>query len=166
LKLFFTTITIVMWTQSCKLSCKCISSNVSKDTKDASFKSITRVSIINALLWVTKYRLVSSWSSWLLIIDRHWRHSSSRCFTARVTTISEDRYQRISVFVRMKSWCGWGSLFEAGATERDFLFKSHCFWSLQRPLCSSHTLPALRDWTTEADPLTITELSPFRRFPS
>lgn len=55
--------------------------------------------------------------------DRHWRRSPSRCFTARATTVSEDRYQRISVFVRTKGWCGWGSLFEAGATGRDFFIQ-------------------------------------------
>lgn len=48
-------------------------------------------------------------------------------------------------------------------TEHDSFFKLHRFWNLQEPLSPSHTFPV---WTTEADPLTITELSLFRRFPS
>lgn len=46
-----------------KLLCKCIPSDISKDAKDAFLRSVTQVSITNALSRVTKYpRVVSSWS--------------------------------------------------------------------------------------------------------
>lgn len=48
-------------------------------------------------------------ASWFSIIDRHWRRSSSRCFTVCTMIVSEDRSQRISVFVRMKDWIVGGA---------------------------------------------------------
>lgn len=106
--------------------------------------------------------------SWLSIVDRS--HGCSffcrRYAVARATTFSKDRYQQIS---RTRGWRRWGSLFEAGATGD--AISRFCVVLLESSRGQSVRpralpLPALHDWATEADPFTITELFPFRRFPS
>lgn len=136
----------------------------SKDTKDSCFEGITQMSTTSAFPRITKHPRIVAFS-----IDS--RSSTGTDDFLSLVVSSRLWWQlRINISSDQSLWSNerlmWMGLviLEAETTWRDFYIASFLKFSEARQSVHAFSLPALCDWTTEGDPLTITELFPFRRF--